>query len=97
MKPGAPAASDAAVLLISGEFDPVTSPELAEAVERKLPNARHIVIPGSGHIFDGMSGIDTCLDPLIVRFLDSGDAKSADAACVAAMRPAPFVTGASQR
>jgi pimeloyl-ACP methyl ester carboxylesterase len=84
--------SQAAVLLVSGELDPVTPPALADGVARRFANIRHVVIPGSGHIFDGMSGIDTCLDPLIVRFLDSGDLRDFDSACVAAMRPPPFVT-----
>lgn len=87
-----PVRSEAAVLLISGELDPVTPPQWADEVAATLPNARHIVIPGSGHIFDGMSGVETCLDPLILRFLDTGDAKTLDASCVKAMEAPPFVT-----
>ena len=87
-----PIASNAAILLISGEFDPVTPPAWADEIATTLPNSRHIVIPGSGHIFDGMSDVDTCLDPLIVRFLDSGDIKSVDPACVRKMRAPPFTT-----
>ncbi len=90
----APVKSPAAVLLISGWLDPVTPPEWAETLAQSLPNARHVVIPASGHIFDGLSGIDTCLDPMLVRFLDSGDLKGVDPACLASMRPPPFATGA---
>ena len=86
-----PVRSDAPVLLLSGELDPVTPPALADEVAKTLPNSKHVVIPASGHMFDGMSGVDSCLDPLILRFLKSGDAKSLDASCVAAMRPAPFM------
>lgn len=86
-----PVRSDAPVLLISGELDPVTPPELADEVARSLPNSKHVVIPGSGHIYDGMSGIDTCLDPLILRFLDTGNIKALDASCVQLMMPPPFV------
>jgi pimeloyl-ACP methyl ester carboxylesterase len=87
-----PIQSDAAVLLFSGEIDPVTPPEWAEAVAKSLPNSKHVVIPGSGHIFDGMSGVESCLDPLIVRFLDTGDIKALDASCVNDMKPPPFAT-----
>lgn len=85
-----PVRSNAPVLLISGELDPVTPPELADEAARSLPNSKHVVIPGSGHIFDGMTGIDTCLEPLILRFLDTGNIKALDASCVKSMKPPPF-------
>jgi pimeloyl-ACP methyl ester carboxylesterase len=84
--------TDAAVLLISGQLDPVTPPEWAAGVARSLPNARHVIIPQMGHIFDGMSGIDTCFDPLIIRFYETGNAKSLDASCLSGMQPPPFKT-----
>jgi pimeloyl-ACP methyl ester carboxylesterase len=37
------------VLLVSGKYDPVTPPELADRVARSLPLARHIIAPTSGH------------------------------------------------
>ena len=90
----APVTSRAAVLLISGGLDPVTPPQWADALAAALPNARHVVIPASGHIFDGLSGIDTCFDPLVRKFLDSGDLEAVDPACLATMQPPPFATGA---
>jgi pimeloyl-ACP methyl ester carboxylesterase len=87
-----PVRSNSPVLLLSGELDPVTPPQSADDVAKMLPNAIHVVIPSSGHIFDGMSGVDSCLDPLILAFLDTGDAKALDASCVKAMKPPPFVT-----
>ena len=86
-----PVTSNAAILLISGELDPVTPPEWAETAAANLTNARHVVVPDSGHIFDGMTGVETCLDPLIVRFLETADANDLDVRCVAGMRPPPFV------
>ena len=56
------------------------------------PHARHVVLPGGGHVLDGMEGVDTCLDPLVVRFLENADIASLDTACVAARRPPAFVT-----
>ena len=64
-----PIKTSAVVLMISGGLDPVTPPAWADALAQSLPRARHLVIPASGHVFDGLSGIDTCLDPLLVKFL----------------------------
>jgi pimeloyl-ACP methyl ester carboxylesterase len=91
-----PVVSNAAVLIISGELDPVTPPAWAQSVASTLPNSKHIIIPGSGHIIDGMTGIETCLDPIIASFLDTGDAKTIDAGCVREMRAPPFVTSDEQ-
>lgn len=88
----APVNTTAAVLLISGGLDPVTPPEWAEAVARSLPRARHLIIPASGHIFDGLSGIDTCFDPLLLKFLDTADLAALDPACLTTMRAPPFKT-----
>lgn len=90
----APVTAPAAVLLISGGLDPVTPPELAQDVADSLRNARHVIIPKSGHVFDGLSGVDTCFDPLVVRFLDTADLKTLDPGCLAKMRPPPFKTSA---
>lgn len=85
-----PVTAAAAVLLISGGMDPVTPPQLAQEVAEALPHARHLIIPESGHVFDGLSGIDTCFDPLVVRFLDTGDLDSIDPSCLAGMQPPSF-------
>ncbi len=90
----APVTAPAAVLLISGGLDPVTPAELAEGVADALPNARHLIIPQSGHVFDGLSGIDTCFDPLVVKFLDTADLNALDPSCLAKMSPPPFKTSA---
>ncbi len=44
-----PVHSDRPVLLLSGEFDPVTPPRYGEQVARTLPNGRHLVLRGQGH------------------------------------------------
>ena len=88
-----PIKTSAAVLLVSGELDPVTPPAWAESLASSLPRGRHLVIPSSGHVFDGLSGIDTCLDPLLVEFLETGDPAAVDPACLATMTPPPFATG----
>lgn len=87
----APIASDTAVLMISGGLDPVTPPAWAEALRAGLPHSRHLILRESGHVFEGMSGVDTCLDPLMIRFLESADPAGIDASCIEAMRAPPFV------
>lgn len=82
--------TDAAVLILSGELDPVTPPDWATEVALSLPNARQVLIPEMAHIFFGLSGIDTCFDTLLLRFYDTGDATRLDVSCVSAMRPPPF-------
>ena len=48
-----PVVSDKPVLLLSGEFDPVTPPEYADRVMAHLSNGLHIVAPGQGHSVSG--------------------------------------------
>jgi len=86
-----PASGGTAILIVSGELDPVTPPEWGDALARAFPRSRHLVIPNSGHVFEGLSGIDTCLDPLMIRFLETADPESLDPACLARMAPPSFV------
>jgi hypothetical protein len=44
------------------------------------------------HVFDGLSGLDTCLDATIIRVFDSGDVAAPDYSCFEAMQPPPFAT-----
>ena len=85
-----PTGSSAAVLLVSGELDPVTPPDYAETVKLRLPRARHIIVPDGGHIPDGVSGLETCLDPVMIDFLDHADLQRLNLACVAAMKGPGF-------
>jgi pimeloyl-ACP methyl ester carboxylesterase len=77
-----PQQSSAAVLLISGLMDPVTPPEWAEQVRSKLKRARHVVLPDGGHVPDGLDGFESCVDPLIISFLDHGVPERLETSCV---------------
>ena len=87
----APIKSDVPVLFVSGERDPVTPASWARQASRGFTNGRQLTMPWSAHIFDGLTGIDTCFDPLILRFFETADARSLDATCLEAMAPPPFV------
>jgi pimeloyl-ACP methyl ester carboxylesterase len=82
-----PVKSEAPVLLISGEADPVTPPWLAEAAARHLPNSRQIVIPHTGHFHSFH-----CVDELIAAFVAKGTVKDLDASCLAQIRRPAVLT-----
>lgn len=84
----APVSSQAPVLLLSGERDPVTPPAYGEAVAAGLPNSLHLVAAGQGHnvFFRG------CLPGVVADFLAAGSAAGLDTACVERLGPPPFFT-----
>lgn len=87
---GDPVASDRPVLLLSGEFDPVTPPRYGEEVARTLTNGRHLVARGQAH---GVLGTG-CMPQLLGRFVANADARGLDATCLERLRHTPPFTGA---
>lgn len=87
--------SDRPVLLLSGEFDPATSPRGAESAIRGLSRARHLVIPDSGHGWGPDS--TACVDRIVGDFLDAADASKLDASCLSKVRRGPFATGGPEQ
>ncbi|HEY9252992.1 MAG TPA: alpha/beta hydrolase [Stenotrophomonas sp.] len=83
-----PLKSQVPVLLLSGELDPVTPPRYAERVVASLPNGRHLIAPGQGHSVMAVG----CMPKLIGQFLEKGDAKSLDVACVQDLNRVPAFT-----
>jgi pimeloyl-ACP methyl ester carboxylesterase len=83
-----PVTSEVPVLLLSGEYDPVTPPAYAEQVLRHYPNGRHLIGPGQGH---GISS-SGCTPQLIAEFLKLGSGTEIDADCLAEMGTSPFFT-----
>ncbi|MGN6521445.1 MAG: alpha/beta hydrolase [Dokdonella sp.] len=75
----APFTSDKPVLLLAGEFDPVTPPRYAEQISKTLPNGRVLVAKGQGHSVMARG----CLPKLVARFVDTLDAAALDAGCIA--------------
>ena len=69
-----PVASDVPTLIFSGGMDPVTPPAYGAEVAKDLPNGRHIVAPGYGHIVS----YHACGARLIATFVeDAGIARLA--------------------
>ncbi len=77
------------VLLLSGEFDPVTPPRYGDAVAKFLPNSKHIVVKGQGHNVMPVG----CTPKIFARFIDSADAKSLDIGCLDSLAYVPPFTG----
>lgn len=84
-----PLRGDYPVLLLSGEFDPVTPPSYAEEAARELPRARHLVLKGQGHHVLAAG----CMPKLLAQFLERGEAESLDTSCLERLAALPFVTG----
>jgi pimeloyl-ACP methyl ester carboxylesterase len=77
------------VLLLSGEYDPVTPPRYADEVASHLDNARHLVLPGQGHSVVGLG----CAPKLFAQFLEKTDPAALDAECLARLKPLPPFSG----
>jgi len=85
-----PLTGDLPVLLLSGEFDPVTPPRYADEVAAHLPNSRALVLPGQGHSVVGLG----CMPKLFAQFIESTDARALDATCLERLQPLPPFAGA---
>jgi len=85
----APLKGKVPALLLSGEFDPVTPPRYGDAVVKTLANGRHLVLRGQGHNVIGIG----CMPKLMARFIDTADARTLDAKCLAKLPYTPPFAG----
>lgn len=81
-----PASGDTPVLILAGEFDPVTPPRYGEQIASHLDRARLIVAKGQGHSILGRG----CLPKLVGQFMDRLDPAGLDTTCVEAIGPTPL-------
>lgn len=80
-----PAGGDAPVLVLSGEFDPVTPPRYGEQIVKTLTNAKFVLARGQGHSIMGRG----CLPGVVGRFMDKLEPAALDTACVERLGPTP--------
>ncbi len=78
-----PVHSEAPVLVLSGELDPVTPPRWGEHALEHLPNGRHIVVPGHAHGTTSSS----CVRDIMEAFLDDLEP---DTSCLESLRRPQF-------
>jgi pimeloyl-ACP methyl ester carboxylesterase len=76
-----PVRSDKPVLIMTGEWDPVTPPSQGDAVAKTLTNSLHVVVNDGAHGLGGLNGVE-CLDRLITEFVERGAVKGLDTTCV---------------
>jgi pimeloyl-ACP methyl ester carboxylesterase len=85
-----PVRADVPVLILTGEWDPVTPPANGDFVMRSFPNSVHLVVPHGAHGLGGLEGLD-CIERLATEFVERGTNKSLDTSCVKNVRRRGFV------
>jgi pimeloyl-ACP methyl ester carboxylesterase len=86
-----PVRSDVPVLILTGEWDPVTPPSNGDAVAKTLKNSLHIVVPHGAHGLGGLENID-CILGITTDFVERGTLNGIDTACVKTIRRKGFAT-----
>ncbi len=86
-----PLSLDVPTLILSGTADPVTPPAFGDALLAGLPNARHVVLEGQGH----MQAPNGCVPRLMARFVSEADAAALDIDCLRRLSAPPFFVDAN--
>jgi len=81
----APLKTDKPILVLEGEFDPVTPPRYGEQVMRGFTNAKLIIAKGHAHSIMGRG----CLPKLVGEFVEKLEPRSLDATCTDALGAMP--------
>ena len=81
-----PLKTDKPLLLLAGQYDPVTPPRYADEVAKGLSNARVLVFKGQAH---GVMAAG-CAPQLIQHFVEKLDPKTLDASCLDRLQPTPI-------
>ena len=84
-----PVRADVPVLILTGEWDPVTPPSNGDAVAKTLTNSLHIVVPHGAHGLGGLENVD-CVLRLMGEFVERGTIKGIDTSCVKTIRRRGF-------
>jgi pimeloyl-ACP methyl ester carboxylesterase len=85
-----PVRANVPVLILTGEWDPVTPPANGERVAKHLPDSLHIVVPHGAHGLGGLRGGECILD-LVTEFIARGTTKDFDTSCAKNIRRQGFV------
>lgn len=85
-----PTRSDVPVLILTGQWDPVTPPFYGDTAAKHLSHSLHVIVPHAGHGLGGLNGID-CIDNLINSFMERGTTKGLDTSCVGSIVRNGFV------
>jgi len=80
-----PLVSALPVLILAGQYDPVTPPAYGSAMLRTLSNARLLLAPGQGHVVIGAG----CMQRLVDQFIDQLTPRSLDDHCLLELGDTP--------
>ncbi|WP_222194759.1 alpha/beta fold hydrolase [Modestobacter italicus] len=83
----APVVSDVPVLVMAGQYDPITLPETGRALAARLGDATFVEVPGQGHT-PSLQG--DCAPSIAVAFLDDPH-RTPDTRCLAGLGPVDVV------
>jgi len=78
--------SESPVLLLSGEFDPVTPPDYGDEVAEAFSDSRHLVGRGLAHIVS----THPCFSRIVSEFISGTELDALDTACMDQLSPEPF-------
>lgn len=86
-----PVTSPVPVLILAGEYDPITPPAWGERVARNLPNATLVTLTGTAHgVLFGTGRATTCAQSVALAFL-TDPSRPLPLACVARVQRLGFV------
>ena len=85
-----PTVSDVPVLILTGQWDPVTPPIYGDTAAKHLSHSLHVIVPHGGHGFGGLTRLD-CIDNLINNFVEKGTTVGLDTSCVGEIRRQGFM------
>ena len=85
-----PTRADAPVLILTGQWDPVTPPVYGDTAAKHLPNSLHLVVPHGGHGFGGLDGLD-CIRNIVADFISRGTTSGLETSCVKNIRRKGFL------
>jgi pimeloyl-ACP methyl ester carboxylesterase len=83
-----PVVSNIPVLLLSGQFDPITPPSFAATAANSLQNGYNIVNPFSSH---GVAFNHDCIDRIVQDFLNAPTTEPDTSACLNTLTPTTVV------
>jgi pimeloyl-ACP methyl ester carboxylesterase len=81
-----PVTGETPVLLLSGQYDPITPPYFADVVAESLPNNTNLIDPIGSH---GVAWGDPCMDVIINQFLND-PSQELDISCLSNVKFRPF-------
>jgi pimeloyl-ACP methyl ester carboxylesterase len=81
-----PLKTDKPVLLLSGQYDPVTPPRYGEEVAKQLPQSRNLVLTGQGHNVINAG----CAPQIVKHFIEDLNPKALDVKCLDRLQATPM-------